>query len=151
MHKNMIMAHGTRSDSFLSDTIFIILIVTLTIIILLFCLGLLCFCRRSTKHHISPSFDSSSYMKLNRHSVEMSKEKAQNNNPLKIHQPFISNPIKIDDKPIRLTTPDLHRTIKQIIPMNDKKLKKKRAGCCCSCCHRTKDRSSMTINARTRI
>jgi len=159
MHQNEVIAHATASDPFLSDTIFIILIATLTIIILLFCLGLFCLCRRTTKRNISPSFDGGSYAGLNDHSFEMPindyqqrNVKYENDIPSSSIQtrPSINQPILTNDRILLPQSVALHQTAKQKIKMNNKKLKKKRVGFC-SCCCNSKQTPSRTINARTRI
>ncbi len=164
MHQNRVIAHATASNSFFSDTIFIILIATLTIIILLFCLGLFCLCRRTTKRNISPSFDGSSYAELNGRSYEIPidnyqqrKTKYENNIPLITDRQSSSIQIKSLTNPSLPTTNDnillpqtfaLHHTARQKIPINNKKLKKKRVGFCCCNSQRT---PSTTVNARTRM
>jgi hypothetical protein len=151
MHKNEVIAHATAPNSILSDTIFIILITTLTIIILLFCLGLFCLCRRTKKRNISPSFDGGSYAGLNDHSFaipidyqqqQQENSKYENNIPLSsiqtsssINQPLL--------QPIVL-----HQTEKQKMKINKNKLKKKRIGfCCCN----SKQTQLTKVNARTRM
>jgi hypothetical protein len=164
MHKNEVIAQATRSDPFLSDTIFIILIATLTIIILLFCLGLFCLCRRTTKRNISPSFDGGSYTGLNEHSFDQPirnyqqrLSKYENNIPYitDISSPSIQTRESINhpsplmnDRILLPQTVALHHTAKQKAKMSKNKLKKKRIGfCCCN----SKQISSTTVNARTRI
>jgi hypothetical protein len=163
MHQNQVIAHATASNRFLSDTIFIILIATLTIIILLFCLGLFCLCRRTTKRNISPSFDDGSYEGFNGHSVAMPiddyqhrNSKHENNIPYSIDRPSssiqtrspINQPGLINDGTLLSQSVALHHTLKQKLPINNKKLKKKRVGfCCCT----SKQTPSTTINARTRM
>ncbi len=150
MHQNEVIAHATASDPFFSDTIFIILIATLTIIILLFCLGLFCLCRRTTKRNISPSFDDGSYTGLNGQSFplpiddhQQQSSKHENDIPLSINQCTLTN------EQIPLVKPAvLHQTAKQKLQINNKKLKKKRVGFCCCNPKRT---PSTIINARTRI
>jgi hypothetical protein len=165
MHKNEAIAHATPSDPFLSDTIFIILIATLTIIILLFCLGLFCLCRRTTKRNISPSFDGGSYVGLNEHSFEQPMgnyqqriSKYENNIPYitNISSPSIQTrtsinhpPPLINDRILLPQTVALHHTAKQRVKINKKKLKKKRVGFCC--CNSKQTPSSSTVNARTRM
>lgn len=147
MHQNEVIAHATVSKPLLSDTIFIIIIATLTIIILLFCLGLFCLCRRTTKRNISPSFDGNSYVGLNEHSFEIPIDDYQQQQISK-YENNISIPIKpsINDRILLPQTVALHHTAKQKVQMNKNKLKKKRAGFCCCRCH-----SNQTSSTRTRI
>jgi hypothetical protein len=159
MHQNRInAAHATSSSPFLSDTIFIILIATLIIIILLFCLGLFCLCRRTTKRNISPSFDGSSYAELNGHSFgipidnyQQRKSKDENHIPLINDLPSstpMNQPRSINDQIPSSPTVALHHTARQKVQINNQKLKKKRVGfCCCN----SKRSLSTTVNARTRI
>ncbi|CAF4307466.1 unnamed protein product [Rotaria sp. Silwood2] len=164
MHQNEVIAQTTISDRFLSDTIFIILIATLTIIILLFCLGLFCLCRRTNKRNISPSFDDASYIGLNEHSLEIPIGNYQqqiskyendisymNDIPSSSIQTksFINHPSLINNDII-----SLHNTIKQKPKINDKKLKKKRLGnysYCCYCCKSKQKFSSTKMNERNRM
>lgn len=158
MHQNRVIAHVTASNSFLSDTIFIILIATLTIIILLFCLGLFCLCRRTTKRNISPSFDGGSYAAVNGRSFgipmdndQQRNSKYENNIPLTTDLPSSSSmnrPLSTNDQIPLSSTVALHHTARQKIQINNKKLKKKRVGFCCCNSKRT---PSTTVNARTRI
>jgi hypothetical protein len=164
MHYNEVNAQTNTSDPFLSDTIFIILITTLTIIILLFCLGLFCLCRRTTKRNISPSFDGGSYAGLNEHSFEMPIgayqqriSKYENDSPYRnemssssIHPKFSINHLPLTNDGILLPqTVALHHTAKQKAKITKRKLKKKRVGFCC--CHSQEKTPSSTINARTRM
>jgi len=158
MHQNEVIAHATASNSILSDTIFIILITTLTIIILLFCLGLFCLCRRTKQRNISPSFDGGSYAGLNGHSFaipiddhqQQQNSKYENNIPLSSIQTssLINQPTLTNDRIPLLQPTALHQTIKQKMKINNKKLKKKRIGfCCCN----SKQTQLTTVNARTRM
>lgn len=163
MHQNEVIGHTATSNPFLSDTIFIILIATLTVIILLFCLGLFCLCRRSTKRNVSPSFDGSSYdAGLNGHSfaIPIDDPHQQQQQQQQTSRPYItdilssSNPPRssinqatmTNDRSPLIQPAVLHQTLKQKLPINNKKIKKKRAGCCC--CN-SKQASLKTINART--
>ncbi|CAF4638953.1 unnamed protein product [Rotaria sp. Silwood1] len=163
MHQNEVIAQTTRSDRFLSDTIFIILIATLTIIILLFCLVLFCLCRRTTKRNISPSFDGACYIGLNEHSLEIPCDNDQqriskyendlsyiNDIPSSYIQTksSINHPSLINNDRI-----SLHNVIKQKSKINEKNLKRKRLNnCCYCCCSNSKTKSSSTkINKRNRM
>lgn len=165
MHQNKVIAHATTSNPFLSDTIFIILIATLTVIILLFCLGLFCLCRRSTKRNISPSFDGSSYVGLNSHSFtipiddhyyphqQQQQQQQQTSKPYITDIPLrssINQATMTNDPNLSIQPAVLHQTLKQKFPMNNKKLKKKRVGFCCCCRQNSKQTQLKTINARTR-
>ena len=163
MHRNEVIAQATASEPFLSDTIFIILIATLTIIILFFCLGLFCLCRRTSKRNISPSFDGAPYAGLNEHSIEIPIGDRQqhisnyennisyinDDSPLSIPvRSSINHPSLVNDRIVSPHTIALHRTAKQKTHMNEKTIKKKRLGfCCCN----TKRTLSTRVNQRTRM
>jgi hypothetical protein len=155
MHQNQVIdAHANASNPFLSDTIFIILIATLIIIILLFCLGLFCLCRRTTKRNISPSFDDGSYAELNGHSFgipidnyQQQNSKYENNIPLINELPSMNQPRSTNDQIPLSSTVALHHSTRPKVQINNQKLKKKRAGFCCCNSKRT---PSTTVNARTR-
>lgn len=143
MHQNEVIAHATASDPFLSDTIFIIIIATLTIIILLFCLGLFCLCRRTTKRNLSPSFDGGTYAGLYGQSFAMPADdyqaatgKYENDlsSPSPIHHPSSA----LTDRIPLPQTVALHHTAKQRVQLSKTKLKKKRVGGCCCCCNSTR-------------
>jgi len=138
MHQNEVIAHANASDPFLSDTIFIIIIATLTIIILLFCLGLFCLCRRTTQRNISPSFDGGSYAGLNGHSFEVPFPSDDQHRISKYENNISSSSIQTrssrNDRILLPQTVALHHTAKQKVQISKNKLKKKRVGFCC-CCH----------------
>ncbi|CAF0924979.1 unnamed protein product [Rotaria sordida] len=161
MHQNEVIGQTPISDRFLSDTIFIILITTLTIIILFFCLGLFCLCRRTNKRNISPSFDGASYIGLNEHSLDIPMDNYQqqiskyendisyiNDIPSSLMQTksSINHPSLINNDRI-----SLHNTIKHKSKINEKKLKKKRLGNCCCCYNSKKQSLSTKINERNRM
>ena len=146
MHHNEVMNRTTVSEPFLSDTIFIILIAILTIIILLFCFGLFCLCRRTNKRNISPSFDGATYARLNEHSLEIpigniQQRTSQYDNkisyindtsPLSLQtKSSISHSPLINDRNSLSKAIDLHRTAKYKVRTNEKKLKRKRVNLCC--------------------
>ena len=163
-------AAASASKAFLSDTMFIFLIATLTLIILLFCLGLFCLCRRTSKRNLSPSFDGGSYAGLNGQAFDLptndydeeQQQQRQRHSKDDAHIPFLPNrssssiPTRTSTNR-RLTKNDLisspqnlalHRTIRTKFPaIKDKKLKKKRTGFCCC---KSQARSSVTVNARAR-
>jgi hypothetical protein len=145
MHQNEVIAHANASDPFLSDTIFIIIIATLTIIILLFCLGLFCLCRRTTQRNISPSFDGGSYTELNGHSFQAPFASDDQHRISKYENNISSSSIN-HPRIFLPQTVALHHTAKQKVQLSKNKLKKKRVGFCC-CCHS----KQTTANTRTRI
>lgn len=163
LHENSLStyAHAATTKPFLSDTIFIFLIATLTLIILLLCLGLFCLCRRTSKRNISPSFDGGSYAGLNGQSFDLPTDDYEpRHSKDENHISFLPNhssssiPIRTSSKRI-LTNNEpmsssqnlaLHRTIRSKYSAN-KKLKKKRIGFCCC---KSQPKSTMTVNARTR-
>ena len=163
LHENSLTAHAhaAATKPFLSDTIFIFLIATLTLIILLLCLGLFCLCRRTSKRNISPSFDGGSYAGLNGQSFdlptddyELRHSKDENQISFLPNHSSSSMPIRTSSKRILtnnepISSPQnvaLHRTIRSKYATN-KKLKKKRTGFCCC---KSKQKSPMIVNARTR-
>ncbi|CAF0808292.1 unnamed protein product [Adineta steineri] len=160
MHQNEVIAHATASNPFLSDTIFIIIIATLTIIILLFCFGFFCLCRRTTKRNISPSFYGSSYTGLHGHSFtipiddddyhhqQISNHKNDISSSSIQTKPSINHPSLMNDRILLPQTVALHHTAKQKAQISKNKLKKKRVGFCCCTSKKTK---STIVNAQTRI
>ena len=167
LHHNEAIAHvATASEPFLSDTIFIILIATFTILILLFCFGLFCLCRRTTRRNISPSFDSGSYARVDGHSLETpaisSDNNYENDHPqlgTMLSSSSVSGRPAINHRPLSndgIVFPQavpLHNRAHQRVKPNTtkKKLKKKRlgsragGGCCC------RGTDSATIHARSRM
>ncbi|UJR27504.1 hypothetical protein I4U23_008788 [Adineta vaga] len=151
MHQNEVIAHATASDPFLSDTIFIIIIATLTILILLFCFGLFCLCRRTTKRNISPSFDGGTYSGLYGQSfVVPMDDNQQEFSPYEhdVSPSPINHPSVLNDRIVLPQTVALHHTAKQKAHISQNKLKKKRAGFCCCNSNRT---PSTVVNTQTRI
>ena len=169
LHHNEALAHvATASEPFLSDTIFIILIATFTILILLFCFGLFCLCRRTTRRNISPSFDGGSYARVNDHSLETPAIGSGNNYENDHHpqlgtmvsssisgRPSINHHPLSNDGIVFPQTVPLHNHGQQRVKSTatKKKLKKKRlgsrAGGGCCCCRRGSD--SARIHARSRM
>ncbi|CAF0804769.1 unnamed protein product [Adineta ricciae] len=147
MHQNEVIAHATASDPFLSDTIFIIIIATLTILILLFCFGLFCLCRRTTKRNISPSFDGTAYSGLYGQSFVLPDDHYQQQANLPFEHD-ISSSSMLNERSLLPQTIALHHTAKQKAQQSQKKLKKKRVGFCC--CNSNGTRST-TISGQTRV
>jgi hypothetical protein len=154
MHDNRTLTRTVTStvNTTLSETSFIILLNTLTILLLLLCIGLFFLCRRHTRRHISPSFDSNSYIDANEHSLNMTigSSKYELGQFQDDDHRFSSLPIEpISDCRQQQSIVSQSTVIDEKKRSHRKvKLKKKRIGHCC--CTNTSRSSSRTINGRTR-
>lgn len=128
-------AHAsTSSNPLLTETSLIILICSTTIVILLFCLALVCLCRRHMRRTISPSVDTGYPTFFTENHPENLSERFDFNIPT-----TRTSPKKMCA--IRKSSPHLTKPIR--------KIKKKRLGGCCCYGQRRTYGKSKTIKPRT--